>query len=188
MSLRAGVASYPLHKAVRAVASARYDMDLTDLTRIGHVTIQDRPPPDTPTFNVNELSMMAPGRPVAISTDEGLETAEDSAVVLTVRPTPSSTEEGKIVYLRVARMPLERLTLDEMEKSPEIPEEYHLDLCEGVGERCFRNADLDGASDRAARHEKRFNAAIAEALRVNRQKMFAPLTWNLGGNGFSWSR
>jgi len=185
--LRAGVSTYTLHRAVRAVTSARYDVDAADLARVGHVTMRDTVPRDEPVFDANALATMTPGRPVAVSTDEDMDASEDSAVVMTVWPEPSSTEEGKIIHLRVARMPLVDLTLDDTDKSPEIPEEFHLDLCEWVGYRCHRTSDLDGASDKADRHEKRFGAVVEEARSAQRKKMFAPLKWNFGGNGFTWS-
>lgn len=185
VALTADVAAYTLHKSVRAVVSARYDTDVVDLARTGHVAMQQLLPPETAVFDVNRVTALTPGRPIAISTDESMDLPENSSVVLTVWPTPTSTEEGKIVYLRVARVPLCDLTLDKTDTAPELPEEFHLDLCEWAAYRCFRTADLDGASDKASQHEQRFEAAVNEALRDQRQKMFAPTRFNFGA--FSWN-
>jgi hypothetical protein len=186
VTLTSGVADYSLHKSVRAVVSARYEDDSADLGRVGHVTMQEIVPPETIVFDVNQVSALTPGKPLAISTDEALDLSENAAVVLTVWPTPSDAEEGKRVLLRVARTPLVLLDLERADKQcPEIPEEYHLDLCEWAAYRCFRTSDLDGASDKATQHEQRFAAAISEVMRDVRKKMHAPARFAFGA--FAWS-
>ena len=184
--LSAGISTYTLHPSVRAVISGRYEDDqIADLGRVGHTVMQELVPPETLVFDANSVTTLTPGRPRAISTDESLDMATNSSVVLTVYPEPTSTETGKRIFLRVARLPLELLTLDDTTASPEVPEEFHLDLCEWVGYRCFRTADLDGASDKASQHETRFTAAIDEAKRDARRKLFVPAAFKFGA--FSWS-
>ena len=185
VTLASGVASYTLHRSVRAVVSARYDIDAGDLGRAGHVAMQEIVPPDTRVFDVNAITALTPGRPLAVATDEALDLPENAAVVLTVFQKPSDDEDGKLIRLRVARTPLADLSLDKTDDAPEIPEEYHLDLCEWAAYRCFRTADLDGASDKAAQHEQRFAAAISEVMRDVRKKMHAPARFAFGA--FAWS-
>jgi hypothetical protein len=187
VQLAAGVSVYTLHKSVRAVASARYDVDTADLQRAGHSILNETSDYDTtPYFDVNTMQQMA-GRPLAYATDETMDAGDDSAVTLRVFPTPTATEDGKIVYLRVARMPLRDMTLDDPDVPLEVPEDYHLDLLEWVAYRAFRTADLDGASDKAKQHEDRFNVVMGEALNEQRRKMLARIGWNFGRAGFSWS-
>ena len=187
VQLAAGVTVYTLHKSVRAVASARYDTDTTDLQRSGHSILSETSNYETPYFDVNMLATLE-GRPLAFSTDETMDAGEDSAVTLRVYPEPTVAEEGKIVHLRVARMPLRDVTLDDIDIPLEVPEDYHLDLLEWVAFRAFRTADLDGASDKAKQHEARFNVVMGEALNEQRRKMLARIGWNFGRAGFSWSQ
>lgn len=184
--LATGVSSYTLHKSVRAVVSAKYGTERLDLTRVGHRLIAEASSPEAPTFDVNSTSTLTPGRPLAFATDEALDIPEDSAVVLTVYPAPTAEENGDIIYLRVARTPINDLDVADVEGAPEIASEYHLDLCEWAAYRCLRNSDIDGHSDRAVKHEKRFNDAMAEALKEREQKQHAPMAWDIGGHGFSW--
>lgn len=186
VQLATGVSTYTLHTSIRAVQSARYDTDEGDLRRVGHSILTANTHNDPPYFDVNQFSTTT-GRPLAYTVDETMDPTDDSAATLRVYPIPSATEDGKIVHLRVARMPLKDLTLDDTDAEPEVPEDYHLDLLEWAAFRAFRTADLDGASDKAKQHEDRFNTVMAEALNEQRRKMFAPKGWDFGRAGFSWS-
>lgn len=185
VTLAAGVSSYSLHKSVRAVITARYDTDQGDLGRVGHRLVSEVSLPEAPTFDVNTASVLTPGRPLAFSTDESLDLPEDSAIVFTVFPAPTTTESGKVIRLRVARMPLNDLDIEDIEASPEVPPDFHLDLCEWAAFRAFRNSDIDGHSDKATKHEKRFEDAMKEASKDLNRKQHVPMTWEFGRHGFS---
>jgi hypothetical protein len=103
-----------------------------------------------------------------------------------VWPTPSADEEGLVLNLRVARLPLVTFTADKLREVCELPEEHQLDMLEWAAYRALRNSDIDGHSDAAGKHEKRFDDAVQEILKDIRRKMHAPIAWQFGGNGFSW--
>lgn len=78
----------------------------------------------------------AEGRPVVYTLDTGVRS-------LRVYPTP---EQEYTVHLGVARKPMRKMTLDESDRSPEIPEDYHLALCDWAAARALRNNDAEAAA------------------------------------------
>lgn len=67
------------------------------------------------------------------------------------------------INIRAARLPAESIT---EYTSPEIPDEYHLDLTEYVAWKCLKNNDVDGQSTGASdRHQASWNLAVADAKR-----------------------
>lgn len=178
---------YTLHPAVRAVITAKYDTDGFDLTRAGHSMFAGLQVSDPLYFDVND-ARATPGRPLLFSTDEGLKQDDNSAAIqLRVYPAPNAEVAGKLVKLRVARMPLIPLSLDNLKATFEVPEVYHLNLLDGVAWRCFRTADVDGASSKADGFKKEFEEAMAQALKEQRSKMFQPVRWSFGRAGYTWS-
>lgn len=183
--LETGITEYTLHKSVRAVISARYDTNTWDIRRVGHallahvVTDDDQPWPDATTET---------GAPAAYTTDESLDLEEDASVVLRVWGTPTADQDGKIIHLRVARMPLCDVDLAHPEKSFEIPDEFCLDMLEGAAWRAQRNSDIDGHTEMADKHKGRFDEAAAEQRKVIRSKMHVPIAFQFGGSGTSWGR
>lgn len=187
VALATGVSTYVLHKSVLAVVSARYDTDTTDLGRIGRMRVQELPREDLPYFDPTTITTLPPGPPIAFSTDETLDVDTKGAVTMVVYPTPTADENGKIVSLRVARLPLTAFTVNDLNAECELQDEYHLDMLEWAAYRALRNSDIDGHSDAAVRHEKRFEDAVAEVLKDVRRKMRAPMEFQFGRNGFTWS-
>lgn len=183
--LVSGTASYVLHKSVLAVVSARYNTDSYDLTRVGRAVIAVVRPEDNDWFDANNVSSMTPGRPLAVSTDESLD-VDSKAVTLTVYPTPSATEEGNIIYLRTARLPIDDFTIDKLSATCELDDTYQLDMLSWAAYRALSNSDIDGHSSAADKHEQRFNAAVQEVLKDVRRKMRAPIRFNFGRGGFTW--
>lgn len=187
VTLAAGVSSYSLHEKVVAVVTGRYDTDAVDLSRIGRALIANVHVQEQQLwFDPSTVSALSPGRPLAFSTDESLDVDTVGAVTLTVYPEPTSTEEGKILHLRTARMPLEDFSVDDMAMDCELDENYQLDMLEWAAYLALRNSDIDGHSVAAGDHAARFNAAVAEVLKDVRRKMRAPMRWNFGAGGFSW--
>lgn len=73
-------------------------------------------------------------------------------------PIPTSTEAGDEVSLEVYRLPLARFT-----NTPEIPEEYHQDLCEYVAYLAYRRRDEDTQDmSKAKYHYNEFEARFGE--------------------------
>lgn len=187
VTLATGVSSYVLHESVLAVVSGRYDTDTVDLARIGRMRVMQVQPIDPPWFDPSTAATLTPGRPIAFQTDETLDVDSKGAVTLTVYPAPSSTENGKIIYIRTARLPLDEFTIDDTQAECELVDDYQLDMLEWAAYRALRNSDIDGHSSDADKHEKRFNEAVAEVLKDVRRKMRAPMRFEFGQNGFNWS-
>lgn len=182
--LDAGVSLYALHDSILSVVSARYANDANDLPRVGRSLMQYMTPPDPLTFDPSSPGALTPGRPIAFATDE---TVEEHRVNLKVWPEPTATEAGTLIRLRVARRPLALFTLDNMEQECELDEDYQLDMLEWAAYRAQKNSDVDGASTAADKHKDAFEDAIASVLKDMRRKMFAPMQWHFGRNGFRWS-
>ena len=186
VTLATGVSTYDLHESVLSVVSAKYDTDNFDLQRIGRSLVNTTPVNDPPWFDPSTVSQLNPGRPRAFNTDETVSVDVAGGVNLKVWPAPSATEDGKTIYLRVARKPLELFSISKLALECELPVEYQLDMLEWAAYRALRNSDIDGHKEAAEKHETRFKDAVAEVLKDMRRKMFAPMTWRFGDNGFAW--
>jgi len=186
VTLRAGVSSYVLHDRVLAVVSAKYDTDSVDLGRVGRAAVTTLWYYEPPFFDPSQATALTPGRPRAFSTDETLDVDSQQAITLVVYPTPTATEEGKIIYLRTCRMPMSNFDINDLKAECELNEDYHLDMLEYAAFLALRNSDIDGHSAQSAEHEKRFTDAVEEALKDVRRKMRVPLRWQFGAGGFTW--
>ncbi len=189
--LSTGVDAYPLHPSVLAVLSARYYADTSDLARVGHEQVSGAVAPDTLWFDINTVTGFPPGRPRAITTDEqsDLAAAGKAAVSLKVYPAPTIDENGRVIYLRVARLPLKPFSDDNRSAVCEIPEDYQLDMLEWAAYRARRTYDVDGGDPaKAESHKARFEEAVKEAQTEMKRKLFAPVKWVFGQNGFTYTR
>lgn len=87
-------------------------------------------------------------------------------------PVPSAAEAGLIVHMQVARLPLEKLTQQDLEAVPEVPEEYHLDMIEWAAWRALRNHDVDAENmNKASAHKTRFEDALKELEKRVKQQL-----------------
>jgi len=87
-------------------------------------------------------------------------TCDEAAKKIRLYPVPDSV---MTINLRTARLPSSAIATY---SSPEIPEEYHLDLAEFVAGRLLKNNDVDGQSVGAAdRHMADWNQRVSEAKR-----------------------
>jgi hypothetical protein len=185
-TLATGVSTYVLHASVLAVVTARYNTDTVDLARVGRARIVQFQPNDPPWFDPNNVSQMTPGRPLAFSTDEAIDSDQKGSVTLVVYPTPTSAENNLVVYLRVARLPLVEFDIDDLDTECELDDDYHLDMLEWAAYRALMNSDIDGHSDSAEKHKDRFTDAVNEVLKDVRRKMRVPMRFEFGQNGFTW--
>lgn len=189
VALADGVAQYTLHPSVIAVISAKFPTDVGDLARAGHSALNSFQHPDPLFFDPSHLSVLPPGKPLAFATDEQLDAASGKTGVVSMRvyPVPNADYDGSLINLRVVRKPLKALTMDDLEASPEVPEEYHLGLLDWAAYRALRNIDSDaGAVEKADKYKTEFEAMVAQARTDALRKLFAPLQWGFGRNGFSW--
>lgn len=188
--LQPGVTLYPLNPAALSVRSVRYHTDAVDLPRASHTRLdtyvgatQDQ------FFDVNTASELAPGRPRAWTVDEELQGGPNTPITLRVYPKPSTDEAGNVLYLRVSRLPLEPLTLDNEDAELEIPEDYHLDILNWAAYRAYSNHDADGGDATAAeKHKKAFDDCVKTAMQDAARRTFAPHGFSLGNGAFRWSR
>lgn len=189
IKLRSGIATYPAHDSVIAVLSARYDTNTYDMARSGHAIVSQSNPPEFLSFDPATPYTVAPGAPLAYYTDETLVFARQGGVTVTVYPVPGADEAGKLLHMRVIRLPMTKYTLDDLERESEIPEDYQLDALEWAAYRAQRGFDADaGAPTSADAHKKAFDEAVQRAIQEMKRKMFANTGFRYGGNGFSWSR
>jgi hypothetical protein len=191
VTLAAGVTQYTLHPSIIAVISAKFSGDVGDLARAGHSAFNSFQRPDPLFIDPAQLSTMPPGKPLAFSTDEQLDAASGKSGVVSLRayPEPSAEYDGRVITLRTVRKPLKVLSVDNLEASPEVPDDYHLGLLDWAAYRALRNMDSDaGAVEKADKYKTEFEAMVAQARTDSLRKLFAPLQWGFGRNGFSWEQ
>lgn len=207
---------YALHPSIFAVLSARFmgngswsngvygldpalnlpagtklvHPDSADLGRGGHSQFEVVQQPDFRYFDVNNLSVMPPGKPMAFDTDEYLTAdANGSSGVVNMRlyPLPSPDFSPCKVQLRVVREPVTALTTTDLKAVPEIPSAYHLYLLDYAAYLALRIVDHElGDPARAGEFLSTFEKHVEEARRESMRKMFAPQPWGFGRNGFNY--
>jgi hypothetical protein len=191
VTLVTGQAEYTLHDSVLGVLSARYSTEEVDLTRLDHPAIGGQPRiNDGPLFDPAQAQLLPAGKPLAYTTDEQVALdSEDrrSAVHLRLYPAPTADYAGDIIKLRVVRLPLEPLVPAHLSAQPEIPEIHHIEMLDYAAYLALRIVDHD-AGNPARAHEFRsmFEKNVMQARRDAMRKMFAPVGWGFGRNGFAW--
>lgn len=189
VTLREGVGEYTLHPSVIAVISARLADERRDLARVGHAVLNGVQR-STDNWDLADMTVTAPGRPRAYTTDEQVAESDDvtmSAVSLRLFPVPGADEDGTILHLRVCRKPLEDLVPTSMGASPEIPVDHHLEMLDWAAYLALRIVDHDtGDAKRAAEFAQSFETHVQAARTMVMRKLFAPKPWGFGRGGWSW--
>lgn len=190
VTLATGQAEYDLHPSVIAVVSAKYDTEIQDLKRAGHSLLAGFYRPTEDLFDINAVTTLNPGKPFAFSTDETVVADENGSmgkVSMRVFPTPTAAENGKIVHLRVIRMPIERLSHKHLKVFPEVPEEHHLEMLSWAASLALQVQDQDaGNSSQSDKFAAKFQAVVNTARRNSMRKLFTPQRWGFGNAGWSW--
>lgn len=187
VQLVAGQNTYSLDPSVVAVVSAKYAADPGDITRAGHSAFGTYNNPDPRFFSPTWLSNLPPGKVLAYSTDEEVRPDDDGSLsVVTLRVYPVPTAPFALpLQLRVARLPLNKLC--DPADVPEIPEVHHIDMLDWAAYRALRIVDHDkGDAEKAAEFKQSFADHVEEAKKAAQLKMFAPMQWGFGRNGFTW--
>jgi hypothetical protein len=183
---------YPLDPSVVAVISAKFTGDNADLARAGHSAFSTYTMPDPYYFDPSQLSQLPPGKPLAYGTDEGVTaTGRGSQSVMNLRiyPAPLAAYSGVIINMRVCRTPIVRCKADNLTATPEIPEDYQLDMLDWAAYLALRIDDKDmGDPERAQAYKNSFAEHCEEVRREMLRKFFTPMQWGFGRNGFSWER
>jgi hypothetical protein len=176
---------------VFAVLSARAFGATTDLARAGHGVLDTYRAPDTYFFDVNQANLRQPGAPLAYATDEYVsgDTNNSQGVVnMRIFPVPDIPSIGRVVNIRVIRTPVNEITLDNLDATPEIPEDHHLEMLDWAAYLALRIVDTDaGSPDRAKEFAASFLAHTQAAKKLVMRKLFTPMPWGFGRNGFTWS-
>lgn len=192
VTLQEGVGTYELDPSIIAVMSVRYPGDTADLPRGGHSAFDTYRQPDTYWFDPSMFSSRNPGKPVAFSTDERVgpdDNDSQTAVTLRVYPIPAAAQTGQVLQMRVVRLPVEDLTLDNLEAVPEIPRDHHLEMLDWAAYLALRMVDVDGGFDsKADKFAGTFEVNVKAAKNNFLRKMFTPQTWSFGRDSFSWER
>lgn len=189
VTLQTGIDEYVLHPAILAVLSARLDGEVRDLARTSH-NILNLTPQTTDNWDLSIATTIAPNKPVAFTTDEQVSDDDDgtySVVTMKIFPAPSSDYNNTTLKLRVVRMPLDDLTVNNLSAVPEIPIDHHLDMLDWAAYLALRIVDEDaGNIDRANQFATSFETHVQEARTVVMRKLFAPQPWGFGRNGWAW--
>lgn len=172
--LAAGQSSYEMDESVLHVLNARL------LLLEGHVELD-------PTSDYHQSSKRSDHvniAPRVIPTSQGIPLfySYDETHRIKVYPTPRDEDAGLVLKLRVQRLPLVEFALDEagdaLDVAPEIPAEYHLELCEWAAYRALRNHDTDGENlPKATTHRNSFERAVADCREETRRKLIPPATF-----------
>lgn len=132
--------TYSLHKSVMRVLSVTPADSQVPLVWLNFNQIAQTPYVSFPDYYaIGPLPFTeTTGRP-------GWYTTDNATKILRVRQTPNAQAVSDIVTLnlRIARLPLVALSVALPENEPEIPEEYHLDLCDYAAGRALMQANVD---------------------------------------------
>lgn len=186
--LRSGVSQYTLDPDVFAVISARYGADERDMTRIGHDEFNRTPSTAWSWYDPRWSATLPAGRPMIYEMEETL--ASDAgethvAPVMRIYPTPNGDVAGTTIALRIARAP-RRLTLDDLDMSCEIPEDYQIEMLSWAAYRALSIVDMDqGAPERAQAFRAQFDIMCREARRETARKMFAGNKWRFRAGAYT---
>lgn len=177
ITLVAGQTRYDLHASVIQVLSVTPADTSIDLSRADYNTMRPRFDSTPGHFDVNTAYTESPGRPQWFATDVATQ-------AMKIRPAPRAQDVTDIgtLNLRVARRPLVALSHDAPDNEPEIPEQYHLDLCDYVA---FRALSLPQVDSDGKRESKNFYGLWEASLRAARNERLilemAPMRWGFGG-------
>ena len=189
VNLSTGTVQYRLHSSIIAVLSAKYGDDTRDMHRTGHSALSSFTVPDTRFFDPNTLDALPPGKPLAWASDEQIDTKAgvSGSVSFRVYPAPTAEYASTPIRLRTIRKPLKPLSLDNLDATPEIPEDYHYALLDWAAYRALRNIDSDaGNFSTADKFRQTFDEMVAQARKDVLRKLFAPTSWAFGRSGFVW--
>ena len=165
VTLATGKPVYALHPSILRVISATPEGAAIPLPRStdDRVHAYQAPGADEP-FDVNTVHAITPGAPRTYTTDAGMR-------LLRVVPTPAAEQSGLKLILKVARMPICSLSEDKPDASPEVPDEWHLDvLCKYAAGMCLTHPNADASAKTEGRRLlSEVEASIKEA-RQERQR------------------
>lgn len=172
ITLRTGVSLYPLHPSVLRVYDGTPTLQTAMLGRGDDAQLRDTAlvtPYPADAFAAVEIGMFSAisggqtalsGAPLAFASDAGTRT-------LRVFPPPSAAQNGIRVAMKIARLPVKELSLDDVCAEPEVPAEFHMALCEFAAGKALTlpNVDTDQKVE-----GRRLLAVFDETVRQARQE------------------
>lgn len=175
ITLRTSISLYGVHPSVLKVFDATPSTLSSPLGRSDDIVLRsDTPHSDFNAFEVGEAAALASteaGAPRSIASDAGTR-------MIRVYPTPTATENGVQVALKVARLPLVELTLEDTDAEPEIPSQWHMDLCTFAAGRALTLPNIDGEQRSLGRELlAEFNEVVKEARRDRQRFELGSSRW-----------
>ncbi|MCR4302143.1 MAG: hypothetical protein NUV51_11070 [Sulfuricaulis sp.] len=159
-----GKVLYDLHPSILRVFDATPSTQVAPLGRTDDIQLRDPSPLGGDAFDVGEVAAREAtaltGATLAFATDAGTRQ-------LRVYPTPTDTQNGIIVALKIARLPLVELSIDDTDAEPEIDEQWHMDLAEYAAGKALTLPLVDADQKVEGR---RLLAEFAETVRQARQE------------------
>lgn len=177
VTLQTGKALYPLHKSILRVYDATPTTQQAPLGRTDDIKLRQPYPPNVDAFDVGQAASIAgftlnqPGIPLAIATDAASKT-------MRVSPAPSADQNGLQVILKIARMPIKFLDPACLEGCPEVPEEWHLAMCEYAAGKALTLPNVDGQQKTDGRMLlDKFDETVREARRDRQRAEINDSRW-----------
>lgn len=170
VTLVTGKELYPLHKSILKVYDATPTTQTAPLGRTDDIKLRTHAAVGQDAFTIGEAAALAgttaaqTGTPLVIATDAATKT-------MRVYPAPAAAQNGLRVLLKIARLPINQLSVEDLKACPEVPEEWHLALCEYAAGKALTlpNVDADQKPE-GRRLLDAFAETVLEARRV-RQRM-----------------
>lgn len=170
ITLQAGVATYPLDRRVIEV----YHGEVNGIELVSSSHPSTRGWPAAIALQPARNAVVASGTPRLFVVDEANRT-------IRFVPTPSAEFDSAVVQLAVARLPMEPLSLA-TNNTPEMDEDYHLDILEWAAWRALRNHDVDAENmAKASAHKTQFNTAIDEYKKAMKRQLRRPVQFAVRG-------
>lgn len=170
ITLVTGRELYPLHKSILKVYDATPTTQTAPLGRTDDINLRTPRATGMDAFTLGEAAALAgvsatyAGAPLAIATDAATKT-------MRVHPAPAAEQNGLQVLLKIARLPIKQLSLDKLTECPEVPEEWHLALCEFAAGKALTLPNVDAEQKPEGRRLlDAFDNTVREARRA-RQRM-----------------
>lgn len=140
ITLATGTQGYAYSPYILQVRGVRFSDSFFDLIHADESVIHSQVSSQDPLAFLDGSSpapyTASAGRPTAYSLDAATRT-------ITFDRAPSATENGLVANLRVWRLPLTELSIDDENSEPSIPAEYHYGLTDYVAKELLLSPNLD---------------------------------------------
>jgi len=162
---------YSLHASVLRVFDATPSTQTLPLGRDTDLALRDTtllnrdPNSDFGAYELGESAALAGVSTLSEATDAFGTDAGTRKI--RIYPPPAAAQNGVVVSLKIARLPITELTLDDTDAEPEVPAEFHMALCEYAAGKALTMPLVD--SDQKV-EGRRLLAEFDEVVRQARQE------------------